>query len=152
MKEKLREINSLDGVWGYFLCDNTGKILEKEMPVVFLKKLGTAGRETTQVIGLLESLDRASESLDLLFEDGRLLIMSPKNFTFVVFCDPNVDVSTLRTKMNEVISQIQGDAKTQELFQKKEWKRRRLLQKEYLSEEYKEILGQLVPEEWGSTT
>lgn len=152
MKEKLREINSLDGVWGYFLCDNTGKILEKEMPVVFLKKLGTAGREITQVIGLLESLDRASESLDLLFEDGRLLIISPKNFTLVVFCDPNVDVSTLRTKMNEVISQIQGDAKTQEVFQKKEWKRRRLLQKEYLSEEYKEILGQLVPEEWGSTT
>lgn len=151
MKEKLREINSLDGVWGYFLCDNTGKILEKEMPVVFLKKLGTAGRETTQVIGLLESLDRTSESLDLLFDDGRLLIMSPKNFTFVVFCDPNIDIGMLRAKVNGVISHIQGDAKTQELFQKREW-RRRLLQKEYLSEEYKEILGQLVPEDVGSTT
>jgi hypothetical protein len=151
MKKKLREINSLDGVWGYFLCDNTGKILEKEMPVVFLKKLGTAGRETTQVIGLLESLDRTSESLDLLFDDGRLLIMSPKNFTFVVFCDPNIDIGMLRAKMNGVISHIQGDAKTQELFQKREW-RRRLLQKEYLSEEYREILGQLVPEDVSSTT
>jgi hypothetical protein len=152
MKEKLREVNSLDGVWGYFVCDNTGKILEKEMPVVFLKKLGTAGREITQVVGLLESLDRTSESLDLLFDDGRLLIMSPNNFTIVVFCDPNVDVATLRTKMNGVISQIQGDAKTQEIFQKGEWKRRRLLQKEYLNEEYKEILGQLVPEDVNSTT
>jgi len=152
MKEKLREINSLDGVWGYFLCDNTGKILEKEMPIVFLKKLGAVGREVTQVIGLLESLDRAPEILDLLFDDGRLLIMFPKNFSFVVFCDPNMDVAMVRTKMNEVISQIQGDSKMKDLLQKGEWKRRRLLQKEYLSEEYREIIGQLAPEEVSSAT
>ena len=152
MKEKLKEINSLDGVWGYFLCDNTGRILEKEMPVVFLKKLGMIGREVTQVIGLLESLDRAPEILDLLFDDGRLLIMSPKSFIFVVFCDPNIDVALLRPKMNEVISHIQGDSKMKDLLQKGEWKRRRLLQKEYLSEEYREIIGQFAPEEVSSAT
>jgi len=151
MKEKLMEINSLKGVWGYFLCDNMGKILEREMPIVFMKHLGMMGKEVTQVIGLLENLSRSPENLELLFEDGRVMIMSLKNFTLVVFCDPNVDIPTLRSKMNVVISEIQGNPKMQELLQKGEWKRRRLLQKEYLSGEYREILDQLVPEDMNSS-
>ena len=103
------EVNSLKGVWGYLLCDNMGKILEKEMPIVFMKHLGMMGKEVTQVIGLLENLSRSSENLELLFEDGRVMIMSLKNFTLVVFCDPNVDIPTLRSKMNVVISEIQGN-------------------------------------------
>lgn len=151
MKEKLMEINSLKGVWGYLLCDNMGKILEREMPIVFMKHLGMMGKEVTQVIGLLENLSRSPENLELLFEDGRVMIMSLKNFTLVVFCDPNVDIPTLRSKMNVVISEIQGNPKMQELLEKGEWKRRRLLQKEYLNGEYREILGQLVPEDMNSS-
>jgi len=65
----------------------------------------------------------------------------------VVFCDPNVDIPMLRLKTNVVISEIAGDQKIRELLQKGEWRRRRLLQKEYLGQEYSEILNQLVPEE-----
>jgi hypothetical protein len=147
MKEKLKEINSLKAVWGYFLCDNTGKILEKEMPIVFMKHMTMMGKEVTQVVGLLESLSKTPESLDLLFEDGRVLIRSLKNFTLAVFCDPNVDIPMLREKIQVLISEINGDAKMQELLQKGEWRRRRLLQKEYLNQEYREILNQLVPED-----
>jgi hypothetical protein len=147
MKEKLHEINSIKGVWGYFLCDNTGKILEKEMPIVFMKHLAVMGKEVTQVVGLLETLSKRSENLDLLFEDGRVMIRSLKNFTLVVFCDPNADIPMLRLKTNVVISEISGDPKVQELLQKGGWRRRRLLQKEYLGQEYREILSQLVPEE-----
>lgn len=147
MKEKLQEINALRGVWGYFICDNTGKILEREMPVVFMKHLAMMGKEVTQVVGLLESLRRSPENLDLLFEDGRVMITSLRNCTLVIFCDPNVDVSMLRSKVNVVISEIPGDSKLQELLQKGEWRRRRLLQKEYLGQEYKEILDQLIPED-----
>jgi hypothetical protein len=68
-----------------------------------------------------------------------------------VFCDPNVDIPTLRSKMNVLISEIQGNPKMQELLEKGEWKRRRLLQKEYLNGEYREILGQLVPEDMNSS-
>ncbi len=145
------EINSLKGVWGYFLCDNMGKILEREMPVVFMKHLAMMGREVTQVIGLLENLSRSPEYLELLFEDGRVMIMSLKNFTLLVFCDPNVDIPTVRSKMNVVISEIQGDPKIQELLEKGEWRRRRLLQKEYLNGEYTGILDQLVPEDVDSS-
>jgi hypothetical protein len=53
----------------------------------------------------------------------------------------------LRQKVNVVISEITGDSKIQELLQKGEWRRRRLLQKEYLGQEYKEILDQLIPED-----
>lgn len=147
MKEKLEEINSIKGVWGYVLCDNTGKILEKEMPIVFMKHLAMMGKEVTQVVGLLETLSKGSENLDLLFEDGRVMIRSLKNFTLVVFCDPNVDIPMLRLKTNVVVSEITGNPKMQELLQKGEWRRRRLLQKEHLSEEYREILSQLVPED-----
>jgi hypothetical protein len=147
MKEKLQEINSLKGVWGYFICDNTGKILEREMPVVFMKHLAMMGKEVTQVVGLLESLRRSPENLDLLFEDGRIMITSLRNCTLVIFCDPNVDITMLRSKVNVVISEITGDSKLQELLQKGEWRRRRLLQKEYLGQEYKEILDQLIPED-----
>ena len=118
MKEKMREINSIKGVWGYFLCDNTGKILEREMPIVFMKHLAVMGKEVTQVVGLLESLSRNPENLDLLFKDGRVMIKSLKNFTLVVFCDPNVDIPMLRLKINVLISEISGDSKMQELFQK----------------------------------
>ncbi|MFX1537222.1 MAG: hypothetical protein ACFFDI_23695, partial [Promethearchaeota archaeon] len=48
-------------------------------------------------------------------EDGRVMVMSVKNFTLVVFCDPNVDISMLRSKMNMIISEIQGSSKIQEL-------------------------------------
>jgi len=147
MKEKLEEINSIKGVWGYVLCDNTGKILEKEMPIVFMKHLAMMGKEVTQVVGLLETMSKSSENLDLLFEDGRVMIRSLKNFTLAVFCDPNVDIPMLRLKTNVVVSEITGDPKMQELFQKGEWRRRRLLQKEYLGKEYREILSQLVPED-----
>lgn len=147
MKEKLQEINSLRGVWGYFICDNTGKILEREMPVVFMKHLAMMGKEVTQVVGLLESLRRSPENLDLLFEDGRVMITSLRNCTMVIFCDPNVDITMLRSKVNMVISEITGDSKLQELLQKGEWRRRRLLQKEYLGQEYKELLDQLIPED-----
>ena len=147
MKEKLQEINSLRGVWGYFICDNTGKILEREMPVVFMKHLAMMGKEVTQVVGLLESLRRSPENLDLLFEDGRVMITSLRNCTLVIFCDPNVDITMLRSKVNVLISEITGDSKLQELLQKGEWRRRRLLQKEYLGQEYKEILDQLIPED-----
>jgi len=147
MKEKLQEINSLKGVWGYFICDNTGKILEREMPVVFMKHLAMMGKEVTQVVGLLESLRRSPENLDLLFEDGRVMITSLRNCTLVIFCDPNVDIPMLRLKINVVISEITGDSKIQELLQKGEWRRRRLLQKEFLGQEYGEILNQLIPED-----
>ena len=126
--------------------------MAKEMPVVFMKHLPMTGREVTQVIGLLENLSNSSGNLEFLFEDGRVLVMSVKNFTLVVFCDPNVDISMLRSKMNVIISEIQGSSKIQELVQKGEWKRRRLLQKEYLNEEYREILDQLVPEDISSST
>ena len=147
MKDKLKEINSIKGVWGYFLCDNTGKILEREMPIVFMKHLGMIGKEVTQVVGLLESLRKSPENLDLLFEDGRVMIRSLKKFILVVFCDPNVDIPMLRLKTNVVISEVNGDSKMQELLQKGEWRRRRLLQKEHLGQEYREILNQLVPED-----
>jgi len=147
MKEKLKEINSLKAVWGYFLCDNTGKILEKEMPIVFMKHITMMGKEVTQVVGLLESLSRSTESLDILFEDGRVLIRSLKHYILAVFCDPNVDIPMLKEKIHVLISEISGDAKMQELLQKGEGRRRRLLQKEYLDKEYREILNQLVPEE-----
>jgi len=146
MKEKLEEINSIKGVWGYVLCDNTGKILEKEMPMVFMKHLAMMGKEVTQVVGLLETMSKRSDNLDLLFEDGRVMIRSLKNFTLAVFCDPNVDIPMLRLKTNVVVSEITGDPKMQELLQKGGW-RRRLLQKEYLGKEYREILSQLVPED-----
>jgi hypothetical protein len=152
MKEKLMEINSLDGVWGYFLCDNMGNILAKEMPIVFMKHLAMTGKEVTQVIGLLENLSNSTGNLEFLFEDGRVVVMSVKNFTLVVFCDPNVDMSMLRSKLNVIISEIQGSSKIQELVQKGEWRRRRLLQKEYLNQEYREILDQLVPEDISSST
>lgn len=152
MKEKLMEINSLKGVWGYFFCDNMGKILGREMPIVFMKYLAMMGKEVTQVIGLLENLSSSPGNLEFLFEDGRVMVMSVKNFTLVVFCDPNVDISMLRSKMNVIISEIQGNSKMQELVQKGEWRRKRLLQKEYLDQEYREILNQLVPEDISSST
>ena len=147
MKENLEQINSIKGVWGYVLCDNTGKILEREMPIVFMKHLATMGKEVTQAVGLLETLSKSSENLDLLFEDGRVMVRSLKDFTLVVFCDPNVDVPMLRLKTNVVVSEITGNPKMQELLQKEGGRRRRLLQKEYLGKEYRKILSQLVPED-----
>jgi hypothetical protein len=147
MWEKLKEINSIKGVWGYFVCDNTGKILEREMPVVFMKHVAMMGKEVTQVVGLLESLKRSPENLDLLFEDGRVMVRDLGNCTLVIFCDPNVEIPVLKQKVNVVISEITGDSKIQELLKKGEWRRRRLLQKEYLGQEYKEILDQLIPED-----
>jgi hypothetical protein len=152
MEDKLLEINSLKGVWGYFLCDNMGKIVAREIPVVFMKHLAMMGKEATQVIGLLENLSRGPEDLEFLFEDGRVMIMSLKNFILVVFCDPNVDMPMLRSKMNAVISEIMGNSKMQEKLQKGEWRRRRLLQKEYLNQEYREILDELVPEDMNPST
>jgi len=90
--------------------------------------------------------------LELLFEDGRVMIMSLKNFTLVVFCDPNVDIPMLRSKMDVVISEITQNSKMQELLEKGEWRRRRLLQKEYLNREYREILNQLVPDDMNPST
>lgn len=147
MENILKEINELPGVRGAFICDGNGVIISSAMPPTYHQEVGNIGREVVQVVVLLQVLGEETDILDFLFADGRILVNGLTDFSLIVFCDPNIDISMLRLKTNVALAEIRRDGKFKKHMQKVSQGKKGLLASEGLDESYQQIIKKLKPPE-----
>jgi len=97
----LQEINSIEGVAGSFVCDPAGRMIARS-PVSLFDDTALADATRTLVetaSPLLE--DGGSGELDLLYEDGRLVVRPLPGALLCVLCVPRLNMAllNLRTSM-----------------------------------------------------
>ena len=117
MKNGLREINELAGIWGSLVCDNQGNLILAETP----PGLNKASQENINrhILDLFnttgQSVDEISEVV-LHFSERKVFAQDLEKGLLVVFCTPSVDISLLRMTVNLVLANWEDDPKVQKTF------------------------------------
>ncbi len=118
MKEGLREINELVGIWGSLICNNNGRIIQGNTPPGLNK--ATLENINRNVIGMFTSADESREGISeavLYYAEREIFVLDLGKAFLIVICTPSVDISLLRMTVNVVISRWDGDPKVQKEFQ-----------------------------------
>jgi predicted regulator of Ras-like GTPase activity (Roadblock/LC7/MglB family) len=118
MKEGLREINELVGVWGSLICNNQGKIIQGKTPPELNKPaLENINRNLIGMFNTTDgSMERVSEAV-LHYSEKLLFVLDLEQAFLVVICTPSIDISLLRMTVNIILSRWDGDPKVQKVFQ-----------------------------------
>lgn len=145
MENVLKEINEIRGVRGSFICDGNGVVISSAMPEIYNTEVENIGREVVQVIGLLQMLGEETDIIDFLFSDGRILVNGLTEFSLIVFCEPNIDISMVRLKSNVTLAEIRRDGRFKKHMQKVSKTKKSLLTGEGLDESYQQIIKKLKP-------
>jgi len=143
MEDVLKEINELTGVRGSFICDGHGNVLSTAMPEAYDKEVKHIGREVFQVIALLQMLGEDTDSLDFLFSDGRIVVNGLRDFSLIVFCERNVDISMLRLKSNVSLAEIRRNVRFRKQTERVSKTRKGLSAGQRLDESYRRIINNL---------
>ncbi|NIO04398.1 MAG: hypothetical protein GTN74_07205 [Proteobacteria bacterium] len=147
MEKILQEINELPGVRGSFLCDGNGVVISSAMPEIYHEEVGNIGKEVVQVLGLLQILGEETDVLEFLFSDGRILVNGLADFSLIVFCDPDIDISMLRLRTNVALAEIRRNGKFKKHMHKVFKSKKGLLAGEGLDESYQQIINRLKPQD-----
>lgn len=123
MEQILKDINAVVGVTGTFVCDDEGQILAKALPSVFDEALlSPVGRTMAQTIaGLKITRRRKVGDIDLLFDQGRLIVKSVGDGCLCILCVHRINVPLLNLTANLAARKLQGkmkEAKTQATVRK----------------------------------
>jgi len=102
MERILQDVNGVVGVTGSFVCDGEGKVLARALPRVFDgATLSTVAQTVAQTIGGLEVTRRRKVTdLDLVYEQGRLIVKNCRNGYLCVLCVRNINVPLLNLTAN----------------------------------------------------
>ncbi len=115
------------------------------MPEIYDREVENIGREVVQVIALLQVLGEETDTLDFLFSDGRILVNGLTDFSLIIFCEPDIDISMVRLKSNVILAEIRRDGKFKKHMQKIPKAKESLLAGEGLDESYQQIIKKLKP-------
>ncbi len=102
MEEILRDVNAVVGVTGSFVCDDEGRVLAQALPNVFdAEMLSPVGRTLAQTIAGLETTNRRKVGdIDLLYEQGRLIVKNLGDGCLCVLCVRRINVPLLNLTAN----------------------------------------------------
>lgn len=118
MKEGLKEINELIGIWGSLVCNNQGEIIQGNTPPDLNKS--TLENINRNVISMFtsasESMDATSEVV-LHYSERKLFALDLEKAFLIVICTPSVDISLLRMSVNVVLSRWESEPKIQKELQ-----------------------------------
>jgi predicted regulator of Ras-like GTPase activity (Roadblock/LC7/MglB family) len=145
MEDILRGLKDLPGVRGSFVCDATGVVVSAQVPTGYADEFENLGREVVLVTGLLQRLGEETEIIDFLFSDGRILVSGFKDFSLVVFCEPNVDSSMVRLRSSVTVDEFTRDGRFRKHIRKVSKARERGYAVGGLSEPYKGIMKKAKP-------
>jgi predicted regulator of Ras-like GTPase activity (Roadblock/LC7/MglB family) len=143
MENILKDMNDLPGVRGSFICDGDGTVISTAMPHAYSSQIGHVGREVVQVIALLQMLGEETDVVDFLFSDGRILVNGFKDFSLIVFCEPDTDIAMVRLESNVTLGEIRRDGRFKRHMQKVSKSRRDLVGGKGLAESYQQIIKKL---------
>lgn len=117
MKEGLREINELIGVWGSLICDNQGEIIQGDTPPGLNKPaLENINRNVISMFTSAgETMQGLSEAI-LHYSEKKLFVLDLEKVFLVVICTPSIDIPLLRMTINIILSRWESDPKIQKEF------------------------------------
>lgn len=117
MKDGLREINELVGVWGSLICNNQGEIIQGETPPGLNKSaLENINRNVISMFTAAgETMQNISEAV-LHYSEKKLFVLDLEKAFLVVICTPSIDIPLLRMTVNIVLSRWESDPKIQKEF------------------------------------
>ena len=119
MKDGLREINDLSGVWGSFVSNNLGElILSRTPPDLDKSALDNISRQIVELV--VSSGDQFKDFSEIVFHyaQKKLFVVDLEKAILTVVCTPSVDISLLRMTINVVRTNWDDDTKVQNLLQK----------------------------------
>jgi predicted regulator of Ras-like GTPase activity (Roadblock/LC7/MglB family) len=102
MENILKDVNAVVGVTGSFVCDGEGQVLAKLLPNIFDETLLLpVGRTMSQTIaGLRIARRRKVGDIDLLYDQGRLIVKSAGEGCLCVICVRRINVPLLNLTAN----------------------------------------------------
>jgi predicted regulator of Ras-like GTPase activity (Roadblock/LC7/MglB family) len=102
MENILKSINSVSGITGSFICNSEGRVLASAMPALFNEAiLSSLGRTITQTMtGLAIARRRKVGDIDLVYDQGRFIIMDLGEGSLCILCVRNINVPLLSLTAN----------------------------------------------------
>jgi predicted regulator of Ras-like GTPase activity (Roadblock/LC7/MglB family) len=102
METILKDINAIMGVTGSFVCDAEGQVMARLLPDTLDQKLLIpAARTIAQTIeGLKIAQQDEIGDMDLLYENGRLIIKSLDESYLCIMCVQRINVPLLNLTAN----------------------------------------------------
>ncbi|MCI0474705.1 MAG: hypothetical protein L0Y55_00505 [Anaerolineales bacterium] len=112
MEAILKEINSVVGVTGSFVCLNDGSVVAHALPDSFgADSVALAARVATQTFHALEISGRHIAEADLTFEQGRLILKNLRDGILVIICARNINLPFLNLTANVAAKKIADELK-----------------------------------------
>lgn len=108
--ERLAEINTVAGVTGSFVCDNSGRVIASSFSGdLDMTSIRDVAREMVQTAAVLSAVREPVGELDLAYARSRLVARDLDDSVLVVLCDPRVDIPMLRMTLNVAAMQLRDD-------------------------------------------
>ena len=118
MKDGLKEINELVGVWGSFIANNRGDVILSVAPPALKKPV--LENISRQIIELLVSagdqIDGISEMV-FHYSQKKLFLIDLEKAILVVVCTASVDISLLRMTINVIRTGWDSDKSVQKVLE-----------------------------------
>lgn len=113
METILRDINAVVGVTGSFICDKDGEVLARLLPDIFDENLvSSVGRTMVQTIaGLKIARRRKVGDIDLLYDQGRLIVKSLGEGCLCILCVRRINVPLLNLTANVAVKKLEQGIK-----------------------------------------
>jgi len=119
MKKGLAEINELEGVWGSFICNNQGGLIDSAPPPDFNKSaLENIARHSVELLSTGAESVQGLKEVVMHFQEKRLFVLDMQQAVLVVLCTPSIDISLLRLTINIITARWEEDSKVQKLLSK----------------------------------
>jgi predicted regulator of Ras-like GTPase activity (Roadblock/LC7/MglB family) len=137
--ERFREITSVAGVRGCFICDNRGRVIAHSFSDDrSMTPIGDVGREAVLTAAVFGRVRESASELDFTFTGGRLILRDLDSSLLVLLCEPQVEIAMLRLTLNVAAGQLRDDVELRSRL------RDSLTDREVLENELDEISWQLL--------
>ncbi len=112
MEDDLKDINSLMGVVGSFVCGPDGDLIAHAMPEPYdAERLSLTAHVISRTLQALDASGQRTTELDLLYDGGRLIFKTSRSATLAVLCTRNINVPLLNMTANVAIKKIAAQLK-----------------------------------------
>jgi len=130
----LKEITDISGVEGLLLVSDNGHIIEKIGIELEQGVLEQMAKRIIRIIAANNLDEKFVKEIELIWHNYRVLAMSAKTFTLIIFCGSTKVLSLLRITVNVVVGHLLEDKKSMKQINKYTGQPEIVLEKEYLNE------------------
>ena len=112
MENYLKEINSVLGVVGSFICLSDGSIGAQALPDIFdAADVEAAAQIATQTLYALETSGQRIVETDLVYGQGRLLLKNLRGGILAIVCTRNINIPLLNLTANGIAKKLASELK-----------------------------------------